>query len=319
LSSPLSHLSGPRSPKAVVLTALAAVQVMFATNYVATKVVLEEIPPLPWAAMRTSGAALLLLALVRLRREKLPLDPPTVARFAGLALLGIVVNQLCFTLGLARTTPIHSALINSSIPVLTLLIAVLLGREVLTTPHVGGFLLALTGVLVLLRVWNFEPGSLLVSGDLITLVNSLSFSAFLVVSKPHLQRTPTLPATCLLFVLGAIPMVGLALPQLVRLDFSAVSARTWILGAYIIIVPTVVTYFLNYWALRRAESSLVALFVYLQPLLAGVFSMMFLGEHITFRLVGSFILVAGGIALVAWSPRGRRVDPPGELRENDSR
>jgi drug/metabolite transporter (DMT)-like permease len=130
-------------------------------------------------------------------------------------------------------------------------------------------------------------------------VNSLSFSAFLVVSKPQLERMPALPATCLLFALGAPMVIALAAPGLAALDFSAVPPSVWLLGAYIVICPTVLAYFVNYWALRHATSSLVAFFVYLQPLVAATFAAIFLGEAITVHLILSFLLVAAGIGLVA--------------------
>jgi drug/metabolite transporter (DMT)-like permease len=283
----------------LVLAALAGVQIIFGTHYVAGKVVLAHIPPLPWAWLRVVGAALLLVMLTVLRGQRLPLDRPTLYRFSGFALLGVVINQVCFVMGLSRTTPIHSSLINCSIPVLTLLFAVLAGREHVTLRRAAGFALALSGVLVLLQIWSFDPASLLVRGDLITLVNALSFSAFLVVSKPQLERMPTLPATCLLFVLGALMISVVAAPELLHTDLGAVPGHVWWLAAYIVVFPTVVAYLLNYWALRRAASSLVAFFVYLQPLVAAGFAVAFLGEAITLPLILAFLLVAGGIALVA--------------------
>ncbi len=286
-----------------MLLALAGVQVVFGTHYVAGKVVLEHIPALPWAALRVTGAALLLLLLVALRRERIPMDRRTVYRFAGFAVLGVVINQIFFVMGLSRTTAIHSSLINSSIPILTLVLAILAGRETVTPRRAAGFVLALAGVLILLRVWSFDPASLLIRGDLITLVNSLSFSAFLVVSKTQLERMPALPATCLLFVLGAPMVTALAAPGLAAMDFTAVPPFVWLLGAYIIIGPTVLAYFINYWALRHASSSLVAFFVYLQPLVAATFAAVFLAEAITVNLVLSFLLVAAGIGLVALKTR----------------
>ncbi len=67
--------------------------------------------------------------------------------------------------------------------------------------------------------------------------------------------------------------------------------------------PTVLAYFINYWALRHAASSLVAFFVYLQPLVAATFAAIFLGEAITVHLLLSFLLVAAGIGLVALKAR----------------
>ena len=47
----------PQKPsRAPVLSALVTVQVLFGINYLASKVVLDEIPPRAWALLRVSGA-----------------------------------------------------------------------------------------------------------------------------------------------------------------------------------------------------------------------------------------------------------------------
>ena len=127
--------------------------------------------------------------------------------------------------------------------------------------------------------------------------NATSFAAFLVVSKPTLERVASLPGTALLFLIGA-PVIGvLAGPEIVRATPAFPSLTVLALGAYIIAGPTVLAYLLNSWALRRAPSSLVALFIYLQPILAAFLSVLLLGEEVTARQGIAFALVAAGVAL----------------------
>lgn len=71
------------------------------------------------------------------------------------------------------------------------------------------------------------------------------------------------------------------------------------LAAYIVVFPTVLAYLLNSWALARVESSRVALFIYLQPVITAVLSATFLGERITPRLVASSALVFAGVLLAS--------------------
>jgi drug/metabolite transporter (DMT)-like permease len=80
--------------------------------------------------------------------------------------------------------------------------------------------------------------------------------------------------------------------------------RLLTLAAYVIVFPTVLAYFLNYWALARVRSSEVALFIYLQPVLAGTLSVGFLHEPLSVRLVASAALVLLG---VLFAPRGPAV------------
>ena len=86
-----------------------------------------------------------------------------------------------------------------------------------------------------------------------------------------------------------------------RFDPSAVSAAHWLLAILIVIFPTVVAYFLNYWALARVESSQVALLIFLQPIVASVLSIVLLDEVVTLRLVISSALVFLGVILATQS------------------
>ena len=101
-----------------VLAALVTVQVLFGINYLASKVVLDEIPPRAWALLRVSGACALLWLAVLLLKRRLPRDPVDLAKLALFSLFGVVLNQVLFVEGLSRTTPFHSSLINTSIPVI---------------------------------------------------------------------------------------------------------------------------------------------------------------------------------------------------------
>ena len=88
-------------------------------------------------------------------RRPLP-NRRTCLQLAWFALFGAVLNQIFFVEGLSRTTPAHSAIINSLIPVLTLSGAILLRRERATVGRVVAIAVAFASVLVLLRVESFR-------------------------------------------------------------------------------------------------------------------------------------------------------------------
>ena len=291
----------PPSPPRILL-ALASVQVMFAVHYVAAKVVLATVPAPAWAALRVmAGAALFLGVYVARGTRRLAVRDHV--ELLGLAMLGIVINQICFVEGLARTTPSHSALINTTIPVATLLFAVLLGRE---QPRLGGLLgiaVALCGVLVLLRVDDFPRDAPWVRGDLLTQVNAASFSLFLVLSRGTIRRIGPTAATAGLLCWGSLGVAAYGVRALGSLDPALFTTRTLLLAGYIVIFPTVLGYLLNSWALARVESSRVALFIYLQPVVTAALSVTFLGERITGRLVASSALVFLGVLLASRRPR----------------
>ncbi len=271
---------------------------MFAVQYVAAKVLLDVVPAPAWATLRLMAGAAILLPLAAARRHgrgRPVLRRGDLLRLAVFSFFGVTLNQICFTEGLSRTTPSHSALINTTIPVVTVLLAGLLGRERIGKTAAGGIALALAGVLVLLRVDHLELRSEWFLGDLLTQTNAISFAIFLVISKDTIRRVGPGIATAGIFCFGSVGVALYGGPSLVNFDLGSLSRAHWMIAIYIVLFPTVLAYFLNYWALARVDSSRVALFIYLQPILASALSIGFLGEAVTARLIVSTVLVFLGV------------------------
>ena len=300
-----------RSEEAAAILALIGVQILFGLHYLAAKTITQTIPPRPWSLIRASSAGLVLLAFLAIRRIPLPRGPGTFPRFMGLGLIGVAINQLLFVEGLHRTTPGHSALINTSMPVLVVLIALLMGRERPTPTRLLGIAITMAGVL-----WLVAPGALASNadatafrGDLLTTVNSLSYSLFLVVGKPVFARERTLPAAALLLLCGALWLLPVGLPGLVALDWGAIGPRTWLLGAFIVLGPTVGAYALNTFALKRLDSSVVAFFIFLQPLIATTLSIARGYEKPTLRLFIAAAIVFAGVMIALRAPAVKAAPP----------
>lgn len=260
-------------------------QLFFGLHYLAAKLVLTEIPPRLWALIRVSCAAVILLAAARIVGKRLPTSPRVLGQLAFYSLFGVVINQACFVEGLYRTTPVHSSIIMTTIPVATLLFAVSLGRERLDGRKIASLAVAFFGVLLVIRPTAADVTDVRLLGDALTLVNALSYSLFLVISRKLLSRIDPLGATVVILAFGSLGMLLPGLTALPGFDPGQVSARTWLLGALIVLFPTAAAYFLNYWALARLESSVVAFFIYLQPLIATTLSILFLDERLTTSIV----------------------------------
>lgn len=281
--------------RALVGLSLISVQIFFGFHYIGAKIILQHIPPRAWATIRILGAVAVLLPITVLARNHWPRSLADHARLALYALFGVVINQVFFVEGLSRTVASHSSLINTMIPVATLLIALLMRRERGTPGKIAGIALSMTGALYLLAHSGALPSAGILTGDLLTLVNALSFSFFLVISKPILARYSSAVVTSLLLTYGAIMISLIGAYDLVRTDLSAVPASVWGWGAFVILFATVGAYGLNAWALKRVESSLVALFIYIQPVIGSTLAVILLGERITLHLIIAAALIFAGL------------------------
>ena len=297
-------------PDRAVWIALFVVQVSFAVHYLAAKSVLAVIPAPAWATIRLlSGAAIFLVLFAgRGRRGRIPTGD--LVRLAWLSVFGVVLNQICFTEGLSRTSPSHSALINTTIPVATVVFAVLLGRERVGRTGALGIALAMAGVLVLLKIDHLELRAEWFLGDLLTQLNAASFALFLVLSKETIRRVGPVASTAAVLCFGSVGIALYGGATAARVDVASITPFHWGLIAYIVIFPTVIAYFLNYWALARVDSSKVALFIYLQPILTSALSVALLGEVIGPRLVASTALVFLGVFFAARDHGGATAATP---------
>jgi len=281
------------------------VQVFFGLHYIGAKIVLAHIPPGAWATIRIDIAAAILLAVTALMGKRWPTSAADHARIALYALFGVVINQICFVEGLARTLASHSTVLNTAIPVATLLIAILMRRERATATKLSGIALSMSGALYLIAHTGFTAHGSAFEGDLLTLANGLSYSFFLVISKPILARYSSQVVTALLLAYGAVGITIFGGAELLRTDLSSVPPEAWGWGAFVILFATVSAYMLNSWALKRVDSSQVALFIYIQPVIAAGLSVMLLGERITATLVVAAGLIFAGVFLaVSAKPAG---------------
>ena len=93
---------------------------------------------------------------------------------------------------------------------------------------------------------------------------------------------------------------------LADVPFANMGWHVWLAVAYIILVPTVGAYYLSAWALERAAPSTVAVYVYLQPLVAYTAAPFFLGaeESLNARTFVAAAFIFAGVAVVTLRRRG---------------
>ncbi|HJL14048.1 MAG TPA: DMT family transporter [Sandaracinaceae bacterium LLY-WYZ-13_1] len=295
----------PGTPSPLVVHgALVAVQLGFASHHVVSKVAVAEVPPGALAFVRASSAALIMLA-IHLARRGLPRVPVRdLPKLAGAALLGIAGNQLLFFHGLSRTRATNASVLVTTIPVFTLVATLVLGREKATWRGIGGVAVALSGVLYLVGVEALTVGVETIAGDAMIVANAACYGTYLVVVTNLVKRHGSMTAVVWLFTFGALWVAPFGVPDLLT-TAPRLAPAIWAAVAWVVLVATVFTYLVNAWALRYAPASVVAIYIYLQPVAATALAVTFLDEPVTARLLVAALLVFAGIFLVTRRPRDR--------------
>jgi len=307
--SPARTATAGRAPH----VALIAVQIMFATWPVLGKIALRTLPSLSLVAFRVFGAAIALSAVGAATKKLGRIARSDWALLVVCSLLGVVFNQWLFVKGLSLTTAVNATLLGTTIPVFTLLVSIILGNDTASLRRIVGILVAAAGVIYLIgpeRV-DLSHGA----GDLLIISNSLFYGTYIAISKRLVERYNALTVITWIFIIGSLPTLPIGVISLAKVPVKEVPAVVWLSVAYIVLVATVVCYYLNSWALARVPPSTVAVYIYLQPLIAFILAPLLLGEKVSPRVIIAALLVFAGVAIVTRRGRSRAIEEVSEHPE----
>jgi len=220
-----------------------------------------------------------------------------LALFALCGVLGVSLNQSLYLSGLSFSSATDASIVGTLIPVFTAAIAVAAGLERLHWAKIAGVALGLAGALYLARADTFSLDRAGI-GDLMFVVNCLSYSAYLVLSRQLIVRYGAPTQIVWSFLFGALTVLPFGLPGL-RVFASGAHLPGWLFFtvSYTILFPTVLAYYLSAFALSEIESSTAASYVYLQPLMAIALAMPILGERPSPRTGLATLVIFAGVLL----------------------
>jgi drug/metabolite transporter (DMT)-like permease len=271
--------------------AAAATGVQVGAAIVATRYVAADISPAALAFLRYAiGVACLIPAVAMAARVRFARADIVPIAALGIGQFGILIALLNY--GLRSVPAGRGALIFASFPLITLVVAALLGHERVTVRKISGILATMTGVALALGDKILGAGSII--GELTILASAAVGAVCSVLYRPYLRRYPTLPvsafamaaAAVALFPFAAIDDLFVAPPQL--------SARAW--GAIVFIGLSSGTFYVVWlWALKTIPASRVTVFLALSPITAIVLGVALLGEPVTAGMIAGVACVAAGL------------------------
>jgi len=281
------------------------VQLFFGTWPIVGKIVLRAMPSTTLAAARVFGGAVAFLILSRSLKRIAVAGRADYLKFALYGLLGVALNQLLFIKGLSLSTVINANLLGTMIPVFTLAGGVILGRESFSGRVALGLVVAAAGAAYLINPFGADFSQSSTAGNLLLVANALFYGLYLALSQDAIRRFGALTVITWMFVMANVVTLPVGIYSLKDVRLAAVEPHVWLALLYIVVVPTVLTYYLNAWALGRVEPSVVAVYIYLQPLIALALAPLLLGERPGARtFVAAALIFAGvGIVTIRWRSR----------------
>ena len=271
-------------------------------NFPVVKVVLREMEPLAFNALRFPCAAFAVWFLLKAQGRRLMPYRKDWRTVLALGAAGHVIFQVCFIFGLDLTLTGNAAILLSTTPVWVLLLSAALGRERFNASILIGVLGTLAGMLILVTGGSHEMGGVR-TGDLLVLGAAVSWSVYTVFSRRMTKRRGVLEMTAWTLWAGLPFIMLMGIPDLVRTDWASVSVGAWLGIVYAGVFAIAVAYLLWYRGVRAIGQSRTSVYQNLVPVVALVAAWFWLSEMPTpQQLIGAGVILAG-VIVARRSPR----------------
>jgi drug/metabolite transporter (DMT)-like permease len=284
-----------RTALAVLAAAITGIQVGAAI--VATRYVAADISPAALAFLRYAiGVACLIPAVAMARRIRFARADIAPIAALGIGQFGILIALLNY--GLQTVPAAQGALIFATFPLLTLVVAALLGHERVTTRKISGILATLLGVFLALsdKILNGASvhGWSELGGELAILASAATGAVCSVLYRPYLARYPTLPVSAFAMAAAAAALLVPAALGDLFVAPAQLSPHAW--AAIVFIgLSSGGGYVLWLWALKNIAATRVTVFLALSPITAAALGVVFLGEAVTAGMVAGVVCVVVGL------------------------
>ena len=280
--------------------ALLAANIIYVINYSVAKAVMPDyIKPLALVSLRSLVAALLFwITSFFMPREKV--SRKDLLYLFGCSFFGVVINQILFLAGLNLTSPINSSIIISTNPIFAFVFAAFILKERITFLKGSGLAIGLTGVLILI-LQNGTPdiGSATFIGDVITLINTISWAFYTVIIKKMLEKYHPVTVMKWTFLFGMLTTVPAGYGQWSIMDWSTIPLKAYLGIGFVVVFATYLGYLLITFGLRRLSPTIVSTYTYTQPVIAAYLASIMGQDHIDIVMVVSAFLIFAGVYVVS--------------------
>jgi drug/metabolite transporter (DMT)-like permease len=283
--------------------ALLMVNLIYGANFsIVKEVVPSSIHSFGLVVLRAFSAIVLFwIASIFLPKEKL--ERKDFIKLALLGVFGVALNQLLFIRGLELSTPINAAIIMIFNPIIVMLLEIIFLKEKAPLIRVAGIGVGVIGASMLLvfrEGFSFR-GTNTMAGDIMVLINCISWAVFMVMVKPMMLKYKTVTVMKWVFTFGFLYVLPFGISELQKFDFLHIGFWPWMCITYVLVASTFLAYFLNTYALAELTPSIASTYIYLQPVIAAGIAVALGQDKLDVIKFFSAVLIIGGIYLVGKS------------------
>jgi len=217
------------------------------------------------------------------------------------ALLGMGFNMLVFFKGLSLSTPINSAVLITTTPIIVLILSAIVIKEKVRGRKIIGIGIGLVGALGLIlfgsEIRQDAPNIPL--GNLLILANSLFYGSYLIIAKTLIEKYHPFTFMKWLFTLGILICLPFGYQEFTEIAWTALPMEALWRIAFVIVGTTFCTYLFNIFALTQLKASTLSAFVYVQPLVGIAYAIGTGQDRLTTVKIVAACLVLLGVYLAS--------------------
>ena len=259
----------------------------------------DFIAPSGFILLRVIGA-LLLFALSYFLFVKEKVERKDIFRLAICGVFGVAINQLLFFEGLNLTSPINAAIVMTVSPILVIFLSFLMIKEALTFRKGAGILLGLIGASILiLKEGSIDFSSNYQTGNLFVFINASSYALYLVIVKPMIEKYNPITIMFYVFGFGFLYVIPFGFSNLADVKWAIIPSNIYWEIAFVVVCTTFIAYLLNSSALKQLSPTTVSIYIYLQPIFATLFAILWGVDGLDNQKIIAAILIFFGVYLVS--------------------
>jgi drug/metabolite transporter (DMT)-like permease len=279
---------------------------LFGASVVATRVAVQEIPPLNLAVLRFGqGGLILFLCILIGARDLLKVKWHDLPFLVLLGAILFAIFPVTFNISLRFTEASRGALMLATMPIWSACIARVARKERLILRQAAGILLTFAGVGIVLaeRGLRWQGTSLSLGGDGLMLLTALCGAIYGVLAQRMLSRYSALTVTMYAMLFGTFLLFPAALVEGLPQAFVRIDGKVAVLILFLGIFGGALGFFLWTFALTRLTPTQVAVYVNVNPIVAIILGAVLLAEKLTGVFVVGFVAVVVGVLFVNWPRR----------------
>lgn len=272
---------------------------IWGSTWLFIKLGLEDLPPLTFAGIRFIIASLILLGLLKLRRQSLPTSRRDWMLLAGVGVMAFSMNYGLLFWGEQYISSGLAALLQATAPAFGLVIAhFYLPEEKMSPAKIVGVLIGVLGVAVIFSSQLSVAGPKALAGSLALLLSSVFVAYSNVIVKAYCTHLEPTVLAAGQMMCGLVPLLLIGIPLEGNPFKFHWTPMAVVAMFYLAIVGSVIAFILYYWLMKNMDVTKTLLIALVTPVVAVILGMIVLKETLEWRTLLGGAMIISGIAML---------------------